>query len=221
MNRLNKFVTANAELIDNLRWKELADKITDSDLDVDQITKLTDLLNRFTGLKGLTHMWCCFCTNKTLEKFEVPDTVIEMSFNVFYNSEIGYLKLSPNTTKIDTEAFYGSTIHKLEMWNTNPIKLLGSRLPKNYLEYIRYHGSLITILERIDVSDFHCTIECDDGHIDLDPGYYPDVYWNGNSRDAQASFQKALVVMTDEGLDVHCSDGKTAVFEEGGGFEIV
>ena len=221
MNMLKEFVRENAEIIDNLEWRKLADKIQDSGLDIPQISRLTDILKETTNLEGLPILWCHFCSNKTIESFIVPDTVTEMSFNVFYNSEIGYLKLSPNTVKIDTDAFYNSLIQKLEMWSTNPIKILGSRLPKNHLGHIRYHGSLITILERIDVSDFHCTIACDDGYIDLDPGYYPEVYWSGNSSDAQTSFQKARVVMTDEGLDVHCSDGKTAVFEEGGGFEIV
>lgn len=219
MNMLKEFVIENAEIIDNLEWRKLADKIQDSGLDIPQIARLTDMLKETTNLEGLSILWCHFCSNKTIESFIVPDTVTEMSFNVFYNSEIGYLKLSPNTVKVDTEAFYNSLIQKLEMWSTNPIKILGSRLPKNHLGYIRYHGSLIQILERIDVSDFNCTIECDDGHIDLDPGYYPEVYWNGNSNDAQASFQKALVVMTEEGLSVHCTDGKTAVFN--GGFEIL
>ena len=221
MSMLHEFVIKNAEIIDNLEWRKLADKIQDSGLDISQIARLTDMLKETTKLEGLPILWCYFCNNKIIESFIVPDTVTEMSFNVFYNSKIGYLKLSPNTVKIDTKAFYNSSIHKLEMWSTNPIKILGSTLPKNHLEYIRYHGSLIQILKRIDVSDFHCTVECDDGQIVLDPGYYPEVYWNGNSRDARASFKKAFVIMIGEGLVVHCSDGKTAVFEEGRGFEIV
>lgn len=221
MNMLKEFVIENAKIIDNLEWRKLADKIQDSGLDIPQIERLTDILKETTRLEGLPILWCHFCSNKTIESFIVPDTVTEMSFNVFYNSEIGYLKLSPNTVKIDTEAFYNSSIQKLEMWSTNPIKILGSRLPKNHLGYIRYHGSLITILERIDISDFHCTIECDDGYINLDPGFFPEVTWHGDSGDAKKTFQNALTVMTDEGLVVKCADGKTAVWDEDGEFEIV
>ena len=114
MNMLKEFVIENAEIIDNLEWRKLADKIQDSGLDIPQIARLTDTLKETTNLEGLSILWCHFCNNKTIESFIVPDTVTEMSFNVFYDSEIGYLKLSPNTVKIDTEAFYNSEIKREE-----------------------------------------------------------------------------------------------------------
>ena len=52
MNMLKEFVIENAEIIDNLEWRKLADKIQDSGLDSPQITRLTDTLKETTNLGG-------------------------------------------------------------------------------------------------------------------------------------------------------------------------
>lgn len=49
MSMLQEFVIENAEIIDNLEWRKLADKIQDSGLDIPQIARLTDMLKETTG----------------------------------------------------------------------------------------------------------------------------------------------------------------------------
>ena len=83
MNMLQEFVIENAEIIDNLEWRKLADKIQDSGLDIPQIARLTDMLKETTKLEGLPILWCYFCNNKIIESFIVPDTVLKCPLTYF------------------------------------------------------------------------------------------------------------------------------------------
>ena len=64
MSMLQEFVIENAEIIDNLEWRKLADKIQDSGLDIPQISRLTDMLKETTKLEGLPILWCSSCTSE-------------------------------------------------------------------------------------------------------------------------------------------------------------